>query len=134
HAAAGRRRWRGQLTRDGLKCRITAPPTVLNTLRKTRMAFRTHHDHERRQMSTVFTVETATARRSQLIARDADLQLRFDDLLGDVAANFDHAFIIGFARFRNSKHVLSGRKRGQNNSTGATDTATTLIVDIYLGA
>jgi hypothetical protein len=45
-------------------------------------------------MAAVFTVETATARRSQLIARHAELELRFDDLFRNVAANLDHALIV----------------------------------------
>ena len=56
-----------------------------------------HITHERRRVSTVFAVETAAARRTQLIARDTDLQLRFDDLFGNVAADFDHAFVVGLA-------------------------------------
>jgi len=48
-------------------------------------------------MSTVLAVETASARRRQLIIRNTNLQLRFDDLLGDVAANLDYTLVIRFA-------------------------------------
>ena len=62
---ATRHLWRCvQFTRDGLKGRVATPAAVLNTLRKTRLAFRTHHDYERRRVSTVFTIKTATTRRS----------------------------------------------------------------------
>ena len=43
------------------------------------------------------TIETTAARRRQLITRDSDLELRFDDLFGDVAADFDHALVVSFA-------------------------------------
>jgi hypothetical protein len=45
-------------------------------------------------VSTVLAVETAATRRCQLITRHSNLELRFDDLFGDVAANLDHAFVI----------------------------------------
>ena len=72
--ATGRRRARGtqrrgiNLRRDGLKRRVTAPAAKLHSFRKTRVALRTHHDDERRRMSTMPAVETASARRRQLIA------------------------------------------------------------------
>jgi hypothetical protein len=85
-------------------------------------------------VATVLTVKTAATRGSQLIARDAGFQLRFDDLLGNVTANFDYSFIIDFTRFRNSQHVLSRRERRQNNSTRATNTSITFVIDVHLSA
>ena len=85
-----------QFARDRLKCRVAAAAAELHTFRKTRVTLRAHHHHQRRRMSAVFAVETPTTRRRQLITRRSDLELGFDDLFCDVAANLDHAFVIGF--------------------------------------
>ena len=82
----------------------------------------------------MFTVETATPRRRQLIARNSDFQLRFNDLLGNVTANLDHALVIGFTSFSHSKHVLTRRQRRQNHSTRAADASITLVVDVDLSS
>ena len=79
---------------DRLKSSVATPATELHALRKTRMTLRTHHDRQRRGMAAVFTVEATTARRRQLIARHAELELRFDDLFRNVTANLDHALIV----------------------------------------
>ena len=55
------------LRRDRLKRRVTAPAAKLHTFCKTRMTLGTHHDNQRRRMSTVPAVETAATRRRQLI-------------------------------------------------------------------
>ena len=80
--------------RNRLKSRVATSTAEFHTLRKTRMALRTHHDHQRGGVAAVFAVETATARRRKLIARHTELELRFDDLFRNVTANLDHALII----------------------------------------
>ena len=71
-AAGGSRARRTQrrgihLRRDWLKRRVTAPAAELYSFSKTRMTLRTHHDDQRRRMSTMPAVETASTRRRQLI-------------------------------------------------------------------
>jgi hypothetical protein len=100
-----------------LKRRVTAPAAKLHTFSKARMTLRTHHHDERRRMRAMPAVETASARWCQLIFRDPDLELSFDDLFGNVAANLYNSLIVRLARFRNSQHMFSGRERSQDHST-----------------
>ncbi len=68
-------------------------------------------------MYAVFAVETAATRRTQLITGNTDLELCFDDLFGDITANLDHTFVVGFTGFRHTQHVLARRKRSQDYTT-----------------
>ena len=42
-------------------------------------------------------VETASARRCQLIVRNSDLELSFDNLFGDITANLYDALVVRLA-------------------------------------
>src|SRR5689334_8421496 len=123
-----------QAARDWLKNRITAATTELHALRKARLALRTHHDGERRRVYPVFAVETAAARRRQLVTRYANLQLRFDNLFCDITADLDHALVIGLAQLRDSQHMLSRRNRSQNHTARSSDTSIALVVNVNLRA
>ena len=98
--------------RDRLKRCVAAPAAVFHALRKTRMALGTHHDHQRDGGAAVFTIEAATARRRQLIARHAELELRFNDLFRNIAANLDHTLIIRLTSFRRRTNVC--RRQSSN--------------------
>src|SRR6185503_13176707 len=115
-AARGLRWWwlSLQLAGNWLERRVAAASAELHSFRKARVTLGAHHDHERRRIDAVFAVETAAARRRQLIAGAANLELRFDDLLGHVAANLDDAFVVRLARFRHAQNVLA-RSEGSEN-------------------
>ena len=97
---AGRRCWcygrRGQLARYRLKRRVAATAAKLHAFGETRLAPGAHNDDERRRVSTASAVETSAARGCELITRTADLELRFDNLFGHVAADLDHPLVVRF--------------------------------------
>jgi hypothetical protein len=60
----------------------------------------------------------ASLRRRRLAAGSFDLtKLRLDYLFIRALADLDHAFIVTFARFRNSKNVLARGDICQNDAT-----------------
>src|SRR5688500_12271030 len=94
------------------------------------MALGTHYDYQRRRMRAVLAVETSSARRTELIVRNPDLELSFDDLFGDVATNFNHALIVRLTCLCNAQHVLAWRKRGEDHTTRTADTSVSFVIDI----
>ena len=113
----GRGRWRHmQFTGNRNERRVAAAPAEFYAFGKARLTLRAHHDHQRGGLIAVLAGQTATARRRQLIARGTNLQLRFNDLFGDVFTNLDDALVVCFARSRNAQHVLAGCERSQDHA------------------
>ena len=61
-------------------------------------------------------------------------ELRLDDLLNPVRPDFNHAFIVWFARASHAQNVLAGRNRIENHSPGSPHAALPFVVNINFSA
>ena len=60
-------------------------------------------------------------------------KLGLNDLLGGTAADLDHAFVVFFAKFRDSQDVLPGRYVAKHDAARTADASPSLVIDIDLG-